>query len=185
MSEGNDSKPKSKFGRLIIHALWNIAAFILLYIFQNKIKSNDLSIFAAFLLIAFYTLYFGTYLLERMAITENHKRSHFYLIRKILSVLLNISYCYGIVYFIIYTHDTNAVTDNSSIGNTFIEKLGSFFYYSFGNFLGYDSTFLPKSLLFKLVQVLQSLTGFIVLVYLFTNFDTIKKEYSGYYKEND
>lgn len=167
----------SRNNRIITHLLVNIFAVLSIYFFENSFKNYVNLSFALFGITFYYSIYFGTYLLERIAIKENHKKSHFYLISKLISVLLNLSFGFCLAYYLIYLNNNDSIIldDKISIGNTFFEKISNFYYFSLGNFLGFDKQIIPNSILFKLFVVFQYLYIFIFFIYLFSNFEEIKK----------
>lgn len=168
--------------RLINHILFHILFFFLAFISQkNKVE-------AVFIIISFLSLcliYFGSYLLERIAILNNHSKNLFWLLIKYLTVLVNVSITFSISYWLIFKLYPNSILNPEVLGTQFYEKGFIFFHFSIGNFLGMDSDLDISGIPIKLIQLIQYLVSFSLLIFLFSNYTEIKNSYSQHYKEND
>lgn len=173
---------KILYKRLSTHILFHILYFFLAFIFQkNKVG-------AVFIIISFLSLcliYFGSYLLERIAILHNYSKNLFWILYKFLIVIINISFTFSISYWLIFKIYPNSISNPEILGGKWYEKGFNFFHFSIGNFLSMDSDIVIAGIPIKLIQLIQYLVSFCLLIFLISNFTDIKNSYSEYYKEKD
>lgn len=172
---------------LLLLAMFKYVNFIYLkkmYISLKGIKVYEIdymSLIVIFFILAFQLVYFFAYLLERITLYDGEKRSIFWLLGKYVSVLLNIAYTYTFVYWVIYLSIPNSIESENVLGTAFFEQFFNFFYFSIGNFLGMEGQIVPTGILFKMTHIIQSITVFLIIVFVLSNFNDIKKSYSKIY----
>jgi len=189
---GKKNKPKKddkrkRRGRILNHLVYHILGLAAITIFGklNAGKPNLYSVFIAAFLLIYSLFYFGAYLLERIAIQHNYKRSLFWMLGKFLSVIVNLTLTFTYCYILMYYTFPDSMADTSVLGTGIFEKFLTFFHFSLGNFLGMDSQIVVTGAAFKIIQIIQALTTFCLLVFLFSNYADIKEGYSKYYKEDE
>jgi hypothetical protein len=168
--------------RIVSHTLFH-SLYLFLAIISPKNKFATFFLIIIFLSLCLF--YFGLYLLERIAILQNHSKNLLWLLIKYLTVLINVSITFSISYWLIFKLYPNSISNPEVLGNQFYEKGFIFFHFSIGNFLGMDSDLEISGIPFKLIQLIQYLVSFSLLIFLFSNYTEIKNSYSQHYKEND
>lgn len=81
-----------------------------------------------------------------------------------------------------YYRYPDSMENSAVLGTGFFEEFLTFFHFSLGNFLGMDSQIIVTGVAFKIIQIIQSLLAFCLLIFLFSNYNDIKEGYSRYYK---
>lgn len=141
--------------------------------------------FGVFIILAYSIIYYGGYLLERLAISHNYSKNLLWILTKFLSVILNISISFTICYLIIINAFPKSISNPEVLGKTVFEKVFNVFHFSLGNFLGISSDITISGIPIKLLQIVQYFVSFSLLIFLFSNFQDIKESYSKYYTEED
>lgn len=150
-----------------------------------SLKNFWISISIVFLTLIYSILYYGAYLLERIAITKNHSKDLFWLLGKFLSVIFNISISFSICYFILISIFPDSISNPEVLGKTMFEKGFNIFHFSLGNFLGMNSDIIIRGIPVKFLQIVQFFVSFSLLVFLFSNYHEIKENYSKYYTDEE
>lgn len=178
---------RKKRSRIFSHLLYHIMGLGAVTIFGKFSigQSSWYTIPIAIFLLVYYIIYFGAYLLERIAIQHNYQRSLFWLLGKFLSVIVNLALTFTYCYILMYYTYPDSMKDTSILGTGVFEKFLTFFHFSLGNFLGMDSQIIVTGAAFKIIQIIQSLTTFCLLIFLFSNYTDIKKGYSEYYEQEE
>jgi hypothetical protein len=137
------------------------------------------------IILAYSIVYYGGYLLERIAISHNYSKNFFWILTKFLSVILNISISFTICYLIIINAFPNSISNPEVLGKTEIEKVFNVFHFSIGNFLGISSDISISGIPIKFLQIVQYFVSFSFLIFLFSNYQDIKESYSRYYTDEE
>jgi hypothetical protein len=130
-----NEKKKIK-SRWLAHLMSHLFFGFLAILFSHDIWT---ACFGVFMILAYSIIYYGGYLLERLAISHNYSKNPLWILAKFLSVILNISISFTICYLIIINAFPKSIENPDVLGKTIFEKVFNVFHFSLGNFLGISS----------------------------------------------
>jgi hypothetical protein len=178
-------KKKNKISppRYISHLLFHFIFIFALYLSRgNSLQSY----FAIAFTLLFSSVYYGSYLLERIAISHNFSKNLFWVLSKFLSVIINFSVSFSTCYLSIYYLHPSSITNNSILfDKSLLETFFHFFHFSLGNFLGMDSDLSITGIPMKIIQIFQYFVSFSLIIFIFSNYSGVKESYSQYYKNKE
>jgi hypothetical protein len=125
------------------------------------------------------SLSFYSFLKETL-IEYNHKSlSIFWLIGRLLSLIIGLSFMFTFLYWVVILNYPNSIGNPEILGKGYWQNGFNSFYFSLGNYLGVDSEIIPKGILFKSLRLIQSLTNLLLFVFVIGNFDQIKNAFNS------
>lgn len=185
MAEENsktDKEKKKPKSRWITHLTSHIAFVFFAFLFSHDKWS---SCFVILIILAYSILYYGSYLLERLAISHNYSKNLLWILMKFLTVIFNLSVSFTICYLIIINAFPKSISNPNVLGVTDLEKIFNVFHFSLGNFLGINSEISISGIPIKFLQIVQYFVSFSFLIFLFSNYQDIKESYSRYYTDEE
>jgi hypothetical protein len=142
--------------------------------------SRDVEVLFLLILVLFLqSLSFYSFLKETL-IEYNHKSlSIFWLIGRLLSLIIGLSFMFTFLYWVVILNYPNSIGNPEILGKGYWQNGFNSFYFSLGNYLGVDSEIIPKGILFKSLRLIQSLTNLLLFVFVIGNFDQIKNAFNS------
>lgn len=116
-----------------------------------------------------------TFLKKKIYEFDRDSRNVIWMFGKFILLIINLALSFTFLYWIITLNFPDSIKNPDSLGNDFWSQGGNLLYYSFGNYLGFDTEIIPKGFLFKTLHVVQATTSFLVIVFIIGNFDKIRQ----------